>query len=98
MDIVLIILFILLCLCIVALFFSMYLAHRNGQVRDFCIHLVDMAYEYELRRIKETEPRKTENAYNWFVHKYSYDNFLYSLKPLKLENWYTEEELKEINR
>lgn len=102
MDLVLTILLILSCLGIVLLFFSTYMLCRNEKVKDFCLSLVDMAYEYEIRRLKEysecDKKRTEENAFDWFVDKYSYKNFLYSFKPLKLESWFTEEEIKEINR
>lgn len=102
MDVVFIILLILLCLCVGLLFLSTYMIRRNEKVKDFCFSLVDMAYEYEVRRLKEYaesgEERKEKNAYDWFANKRSYEDYLYSLKPLKLEAWFTEEELKEINR
>ena len=102
MDVVFIIPLILLCLCIGLLFLSTYMIRRNEKVKDFCFSLADMAYEYEVRRLKEyaesDEERKEKNAFDWFASKYSYEQFLYSLKPLKLEYWYTKEELKEINR
>lgn len=99
MDLVLMI---LLCLCILSLFLSMYMTRRNRRVRDFCLSLVAMAYNYEIRRLREYaesgEERKEKNAFDWFVNKYSYEDYLYSFKPLKLESWFTEEEIKEINR
>lgn len=35
-------------------------------------------------------------AYDWFMDKYTYEQMLYSFKPLKIESWYTEEEIKRI--
>lgn len=102
MDLVLMILLILSCLCIGLLFLSTYMLRRNEKVKDFCFSLVDMAYEYEIRRLKEYaesgEERTEENAFDWFANKHSYEDYLYSFKPLKLESWFTEEEIKEINR
>lgn len=100
MNIVFIILLILLCLCIVTLFFCFYLLYRNKKVRDFRSSLIDMAYEYEIRRLRESGKRTEDekDAFSWFSDKYSYEEYLFSLKPLKLKYWYTEEELKEINR
>ena len=102
MGVVFIILLILSCLCIGLLFLYTYMIRRNEKVKDFCFSLVDMAYEYEVRRLKEYaesgEERKEKNAYDWFANKRSYEDYLYSFKPLKLEAWFTEEELKEINR
>lgn len=102
MDLVLTIFLILSCLGIVLLFFSAYILRRNEKVKDFRFSLVDMAYEYEIRRLKEYaesgEEHKEKNAFDWFANKHSYEDHLYSFKPLELESWFTEEEIKEINR
>lgn len=36
------------------------------------------------------------DVYDWFFGKYTYDQMLYSLKPLTLEAWYTKEEIKRV--
>ena len=99
MDLVLMI---LLCLCILSLFLSMHMLRRNEKVREFCLSLVDMAYDYEMRRLREYAEigvgREEKNAFDWFANKRSYEDYLYSFKPLELESWFTEEEIKEINR
>lgn len=56
-----------------------------------------MAHDYNVRRINEGD-LNYNNAYNWFYLKYDYEKLLYSVKPLKLCYWFTEEEIKEINR
>lgn len=91
---------ILLCMCVCAIIFSTCTIIRNYYVRNFCFYLVDMAYKYELRRLHETGEikRREDSAFEWFSNKYTYEQFLYSFKPLKLEKWFTEEEIKEINR
>lgn len=93
---------IILVLCSVALAATTYLGFRNFKVRNFCTSLIEMSYMYEMRRLRDLKEfgteRQTRSAFDWFASKYSYEQFLYSLKPLKLEYWYTEEELKEINR
>nr|DAJ81343.1 MAG TPA: Sporulation protein YhaL [Caudoviricetes sp.] len=93
-----IVLYILLFICIVGIIFSTYMAVRNFQVRSFRYILINMACDYEMRRLKEPGERTEENAFNWFLNKYSYEDMLFSCKPLRLEKWYTEEELTEINR
>lgn len=52
-----------------------------------------MSCEYELRHLLEHH----NDAFKWFCDKHSYDRMLYSLKPLKLKYWFTDEEIKEIN-
>lgn len=93
---------IILVLCSVALAAITYLGFRNFKVRDFYTSLIDMSCMYEMRRLGDLKEfgteRQTKSAFDWFAGKYSYEQFLYSLKPLKLEYWFTEEELKEINR
>lgn len=95
MDVVIIV---ILCLLMLFPFWSFYMLRRNIKVRDFCLSLVDMAFNYEIRRLSEKGERTEKSAFDWFSNKYSYERFLYSFKPLKLEAWFTEEELKEINR
>lgn len=36
-------------------------------------------------------------AYQWFYGKHTYDRMLRSLRPLRLEEWYTPDELARIN-
>lgn len=56
-----------------------------------------MAHDYNIRRINEGN-LNYKCAYDWFYSKYSYEELLYSVKPLKLRYWFTKEELQEINR
>lgn len=95
-----IVLSIILFICVIALIFSIYISTRNFKVRSFRLLLIEMSYGYELRRLRESGKRSgdEEDAFDWFLNKYSYEEQLFSLKPLKLKYWYTEEELKEINR
>ena len=77
----------------VLLMFNIYMLIRNKMVHRFRHEIIKMACDYQVRHAFEVK----DNAYIWFVGKYSYDEFLYSLKPLRLECWYTEEELNRIN-
>ena len=72
---------------------SLYFATRNERVCLFREMLSDMAYEYQMRHIYDSR----KNAFQWFCNKHSYGEMLYSFKPLKLEYWFTEIELYEIN-
>lgn len=95
-----IVLSIILFICVIALIFSIYISTRNFKVRSFRLLLIEMSYGYELHRLRESGKRSgdEEDAFDWFLNKYSYEDMLFSCKPLRLEKWYTEEELTEINR
>lgn len=88
---------IVLTILLFLLFLSFYILHRNNKVYDFCMMLSKMSYNYNMRRIDEGRYDETD-AYEWFAEKYTYFRFLYSFKPLKLEKWFTEEELSTINK
>lgn len=72
------------------------LPKRNEEVGPFRLLLLNLASEYNLRRLKEGKFLKSDDAYGWFLEKYTYDEMLYSKKPLTLEEWYTPEELLKI--
>lgn len=76
---------------------QIYLSKRNDEVCYFLMKLILMAYDYNVRRVNEGD-LNYKCAYNWFFSKYSYEELLYSVKPLELQYWFTEEEIKEINR
>lgn len=74
------------------------LMNRNYEVYDFRMYLLELASMYNARRIKDTKLDVIHNACMWFVEKYTYEEMLYSDKPLTLEAWYTEKEINEIKR
>lgn len=76
---------------------QIYLSERTDELYYFLMELISMAHDYNVRRINEGD-LNYNNAYNWFYSKYNYKELLYSVKPLKLRYWFTEEEIKEINR
>lgn len=83
--------------CLIGLFGCFYMHRRCDAVADFSHMLTDMAYDYNVRRIVEGE-LDYRDAFDWFSEKWTFEQMLYSTKPLKLEAWFTEKELKEINR
>lgn len=97
MYIVLGICLLVLIACLFGLFGCSYMYRRCDAVADFSHKLIDMAYDYNVRRIVEGELNYSD-AYDWFYEKWTFEQMLYSIQPLKLEAWFTEEELKEINR
>jgi hypothetical protein len=97
---------ILLILLILAIF-CLYLLDRNIKVYSFNKGLSTFFFD-ELRRILDTykndnEFHKDENNYNYIrekmyslLDKHSYNEYLFSFKTLKLEKWFTKEELEFI--
>ena len=72
---------------------SFYILIRNQLVFRFFTKLINMSHEYELRHLLEHH----NDAFEWFCDKHSYNRMLFSLKPLKLKYWFSDEEIKEIN-
>ena len=82
-----------------------YVLHRNNKVYHFNVSLGDFLFG-EMKRILNTykddrEFHEDEDNYNYIkekvqllLDKHSYNKYLYSFKPLKLEKWFTEEELE----
>lgn len=87
--------------------FCFYTINRNNKVCCFMTSLSNLLFN-ELGRILDTykddnEFHEDENNYNHIrekvrslLYKYSYNKYLFSFKPLKLEKWFTEEELEFI--
>jgi len=65
---------------------------RDERVRAFRIKIRNISYEWEARRMEEGEPLSGA----WFRDKWDYTDMLHSSRPLKLEKWYTDEEIKRI--
>ena len=84
--------------CLAAAVYS-WLLRRNDAVYQFLLKLVDMAdvaamrilYDESLSSDVRCEKYAKLNA---IIDRYSYDRMLCSLRPLKLEAWFTEEETK----
>lgn len=73
---------------------------RNERVLRFRIYIAECAYNYErdllsafscgeIFDISEYNMKRADAI----VDKWSYDRMLYSLKPLKVEYWYTDDEI-----
>lgn len=97
----------ILILLVVLIVFCLYISRRNNKVYCFSISLSHFLFG-ELERILNTykndnEFHEDENNYNYIkekvyslLDKYSYNKYLLSFKPLKLEKWFTKEELEFI--
>lgn len=70
---------------------------RNDNVLRFRLNICQLCSEYEQRKIENGTFNPDNLSFNWFLGKYSYGRMVLSFRPLKLEYWYTDEEIKEIN-
>lgn len=80
--------------CVAGLVISIRMLLRNNKVFSFKLLLSELAYEYEMRHLLE---QTGISAYEWFANKYSYEDMMWSFKKLRLEDWYTEEEIYKIH-
>ena len=71
-----------------------YILIRNEFVCKSQNRIIDLSHDYNIRHI-ETYTDET-CAFRWFQGKYTYTQMVFSFKPLKLEAWYTKEEIKRI--
>ncbi len=88
-EIIIVILFLL---CGIALLINQYFLYRLDKVGQFRMELIDMASATTKKAIWSgiDDYEKVYELYD----KYSFYDMLYSFKPLTLEAWYTEEEIK----
>lgn len=70
--------------------------HRNEEVYAFSMLILNIGSNYCRRHILAGDEDALD-VYDWFVHKWTYSDLLHSRKPLTLEKWYSEEEIKKIN-
>lgn len=97
----------ILVLLILIMILCLYALNRNNKVHYFITSLSDFLFD-ELKRIINTykdddEFHEDENNYynikekvQFLLYKHSYEKYLFSFKPLKLEKWFTKEELEFI--
>lgn len=94
-----ILLLILLLVSIIGLV-SYYLLERNKKVGDFLIEIINMSNAPLMEYLTGVDIRSSIlNLLNTFneaiINKCNnYDRFLFSCKKLKLENWFTENEIR----
>ena len=97
----------LIIVLVILIVFCFYFSYRNNKVYCFITNLSNILFD-ELRRILNTykddnEFHEDEDNYNYIkekvlflLDKHSYNKYLFSFKPLKLEKWFTKEELEFI--
>lgn len=76
-----------LIVCSIGVIISMYVLIRNNKVYKFRTHLIDLIYKDVGNNFWEKKE---------LLDKYTYNNMLYSFKPLKMECWFTDDELKSL--
>lgn len=81
---------IIILVILIACFF--YIGFRNNMVYSFCNEVLRLANKTACKRIYKNRA-DWEDVYD-LVDKHTYERILFSFKPLKLEAWYTEEEIK----
>jgi len=97
----------ILFICVIA--FLLYMAFiRNTNVYNFRTEVYNAAYDNVINWLSNLEDdielQKKEYEYLFKKHmakhicnKHSYFKMLFVLKPLRLENWYSDEEIEFIN-
>ena len=86
---------------IIMLIFSFYFLIRNNKVYEFRTKYSNAAFGYLQKVLNSCVTEQDFSNYYVLrddllntIDKYSYDQMLYSFKSLKLENWFSKEEIK----
>lgn len=81
---------------------------KNIKTSEFRIYILNMSYNYMMDyydnidwnskdwKVNYKLYEKASSLYKQINDKYEYDEMLYSIKPLKLDKWFTEEEVNFI--
>lgn len=81
---------------IVGIIWYKYLDYRDKKICDFRAMIAGLCLEYDIRHLQHEDIYQFMYSEHWFLNKYNYEQMLFSIKPLKLEYWYTKEELDKI--
>jgi hypothetical protein len=79
---------------LIGFFITKYFIRRINKVNSFLISVLNLVYDHSKQRILKGLDYKY--SYSKFYNKLNYNKILYSFKPLKLETFYTEDEIKEL--
>ena len=88
-----------LAILFITLVIFIYLDIRNDRVYVFSKHIINCSHE-EVQRVIYEDIDRAKQLYRRLDEIYnrdSYDKMLYSIKPLKVKYWFTEEEIKTFN-
>lgn len=98
-------LLVLAAVCTVGLAICFYFAMRNNKVYEFRLKVIDKVFDKIDKKIWSYDGDEEFIAhYHEYIEyrdklrqiqqRYTYDKMLYSLKPLKMEKWFSPEELE----
>lgn len=88
-----------LAILFMALVIAVYLDIRDDRVYAFSKHIIDCSHD-EIQRVLYEDKDRGKQLLEQFKKIYdnnTYDRMLYSIKPLKVKYWFTEEEIKTFN-
>ena len=82
----------------IVILYGVYLLMRNDKVCEFRQKVIKLCHERNLVEIYNLSPNRI-NCWQLFYNKLpSYESMLHSFKPLKLETYFTEEEIRELTK
>ena len=88
-----------LAILFMAIVIAVYLDLRDDRVFAFSKHIIDCSHD-EIQRVLYEDKDRGKQLLEQFKKIYdqnTYDRMLYSIKPLKVKYWFTEEEIKTFN-
>lgn len=83
------------CLVIVGMCCNLYVLNRNDKTYAFRIEILNTASKSSRKAIDECRFDEMKKPYEIYG-KYSYKRMLYSIKPFKLEAWFTQDEINTL--
>ena len=86
----------LLIACVLITVLSLYFLYRIDKVYKFRCQIIDLVCKAQIKSVHNGE--YDIEKYDFIYHKHSYGKMLYSFKPLKLEKWFTKEEIELLNK
>lgn len=86
----------LLIICLLIAIYSLYLLYRTDNVCKFRRYVIELCFKAQVRSVNNGIFNLEQ--YDSIYYKHSYNDMLYSFKPLKLEYWFTKEEIELLNK
>lgn len=86
----------LLIICLLIAIYSLYLLYRTDNVCKFRRYIIELCFKAQVRSVNNGIFNLEQ--YDAIYYKHSYNDMLYSFKSLKLEKWFTKEEIELLNK
>ena len=86
----------LLIACVLITVLSLYFLYRIDKVYKFRRYIIELCFKAQVRSVNNGIFNLEQ--YDAIYYKHSYNDMLYSFKPLKLEYWFTKEEIELLNK